>query len=51
MVVMGMKQLDLPIVKDLRPDWKDFSPAHPDDYNKFVWYNSVKTDTTKPDGN
>ena len=51
MVVMGMKQLNLPIVKDLRPDWKDFSPAHPDDYNKFVWYNSVKTDTTKPDGN
>ncbi len=51
MVVMGMKQLDLPIVKDLRPDWKDYSPAHPDDYTKFVWYTSVKTDTTKPDGN
>ena len=51
MVVMGMKQLDLPIVKYLRSDWKDFNPAQPDDYNKFVWYNSVQQDVTKPDGN
>lgn len=51
MVVMGMKQLDLPIVKDLRPDWKDYSPAQPDDFTKFVWYTSVKSDVTKPDGN
>ena len=51
MVVMGMKQLNLPIVKYLRSDWKDFNPARPDDYNKFVWYNSVQQDVTKPDGN
>lgn len=51
MVVMGMKQLNLPIVKFLRSDWKDFNPAQPDDYNKFVWYNSVQQDVTKPDGN
>ena len=51
MVVMGMKQLNLPIVKYLRSDWKDFNPAQPDDYNKFVWYNSVLQDVTKPDGN
>lgn len=51
MVVMGMKQLNLPIVKYLRSDWKDFNPAQPDDYNMFVWYNSVKQDVTKPDGN
>lgn len=50
-VVMGMKQLNLPIVKYLRSDWKDFNPAQPDDYNKFVWYNSVQQDVTKPDGN
>ena len=50
MVVMGMKQLNLPIVKYLRSDWKDFNPAQPDDYNKFVWYNSVQQDVTKPDG-
>ncbi len=51
MVVMGMKQLNLPIVKYLRSDWKNFNPAQPDDYNKFVWYNSVQQDVTKPDGN
>lgn len=51
MVVMGMKQLYLPIVKCLRPDWKDFDASKPDDYNKFVWYPSVKQDVTKPDGN
>lgn len=51
MVVMGMKQLNLPIVKYLSSDWKDFNPAQPDDYNKFVWYNSVQQDVTKPDGN
>lgn len=51
MVVMGMKQLNLPIVKYLRSDWKDFNPVQPDDYNKFVWYNSVQQDVTKPDGN
>lgn len=51
MVVMGMKQLNLPIVKYLRSDWKDFNPAQPDDYNKFVWYNSVQQNVTKPDGN
>ena len=51
MVVMGRKQLNLPIVKYLRSDWKDFNPAQPDDYNKFVWYNSVQQDVTKPDGN
>ena len=51
MVVMGMKQLNLPIVKYLRSDWKDFNPAQPDDYNKFVWYKSVQQDVTKPDGN
>ena len=51
MVVIGMKQLNLPIVKYLRSDGKDFNPAQPDDYNKFVWYNSVQQDVTKPDGN
>lgn len=51
MVVMGMKQLNLPIVKELRSDWKDFSPSHPDDFNTFVWYPSVRSTTKKPDGN
>lgn len=51
MVVMGMKQLNLPVVKELRNDWKDFDPAHPDDWKTFYWYGAVKADVTKPDGN
>ena len=41
-VVMGMKQLQLPIVKYLRPDWQDFDPAHPDDWQTFKWAPSPK---------
>ncbi len=51
MVVMGMKQLQLPFVKYLRSDWKDYDPAQPDDPAQFVWYPSVRQDATKPDGN
>ena len=51
MVVMGMKQLHLPFLKYLRPDWQDFNPAQPDDFNKFLWYSSTDLDVTKPDGN
>ena len=51
MVVMGMKKLNLPIVKDLRSDWKDYDPSHPDDFNTFVWYQCPLYDVTKPDGN
>lgn len=51
MVVMGMKQLQLPFLQYLRPDWQDFDPAHPDDFNQFVWFPAEATDVTKPDGN
>jgi hypothetical protein len=51
MVVMGMKQLQLPMVGELRTDWSDFSPKQPDDPDKFVWYPAQKQDVTKPDGN
>ena len=51
MVVMGMKKLQLPFLKWLRPEWKNFSATHPDDFNKFVWYPSMKQNVTKPDGN
>lgn len=50
-VVMGMKQLQLPIVKYLRPDWEDFNPAHPDDWQTFKWAPSPIKDIVKPDGN
>jgi lysophospholipase L1-like esterase len=51
MVVMGMRQLQLPFLTALRADWKDYDPAHPDDYKTFVWYPTPLADTTKPDGN
>lgn len=51
MVIMGMKQLNLDIVKGLRDDWKDFSPSQPDATDSFTWYLAPVSDTKKPDGN
>ena len=50
-VVMGMKQLGLPIVKYLRPEWQDFDPTRPDDWKTFKWASSPLKDIVKPDGN
>ncbi len=51
MVVMGIKQLGLPMAKDLRGDWKDFDPSHPDDWHTYRWYASPVYEIKKPDGN
>ena len=51
MVVMGMKQLQLPVIGELKTEWQDFDAAHPDDPDVFVWYQAQKQDVTKPDGN
>jgi lysophospholipase L1-like esterase len=51
MIVMGMKQLNLPIVKGLRSDWQDYSPSQPDDYRTFVWYPAPFMTIQKPAGN
>lgn len=50
-VVMGMKQLNLPFIKYLRNDWKDFDPAHPDNWKDFKWAPSRIVENVKPDGN
>jgi len=50
-VVMGMKQLNLPFVKYLREDWKDFNPSQPDDWKTFKWAPSRIVEIVKPDGN
>ena len=50
-VVMGMKQLQLPLVQYLRPDWQDFDPAQPDDWQTFKWAQARNADLVKPDGN
>ena len=51
MVVMGLKQINSPLVNYLRDDWQDFDPAHPDDPDTFVWHMSTGSNLTKPDGN
>jgi lysophospholipase L1-like esterase len=51
MVVMGMKQLQLPFISELKPEWRDFDVTHPDNPDTFVWYQAQKQDVTKPDGN
>ena len=51
MIVMGLKQMNSPLVGYLRADWQDFDPTHPDNPDEFVWYPSGLMDVTKPDGN
>ena len=48
---MGMKKLQLPIVNNLRNDWKDYNPAQPDDWKTFDWALCPIYETIKPDGN
>ena len=50
-VVMGIKQLQLPLVQYLRPEWKDFDPARPDDWQTFQWALAPSVELVKPDGN
>lgn len=51
MIVMGMKQINSPLVDSLQADWQDFDPSHPDDPDAFVWHMSSGSNITKPDGN
>ena len=51
MVVMGLKQINSPLVNYLREDWQDFDPSEPDDPDSFVWHMSTGSNITKPDGN
>ena len=51
MIVMGLKQINCPLVDSLQADWKDFDPSHPDDPDTFVWHMSSGSNITKPDGN
>lgn len=51
MIVMGLKQMNSPLVDYLKADWQDFDPAHPDNPDEFVWYASANPNLTTPDGN
>ena len=50
-IVMGLKQLNSPLLQYLRPTWQDFNPAQPDDWQQFYWPQSKFYDSRKPDGN
>ena len=51
MIVMGLKQMESPLVQQLRADWQDFNPAQPADPAQFLWHMSAGSTITKPDGN
>lgn len=51
MVVMGIKELKLPLANDIRTDFTDFDPKHPDNWKTFKWAPAKNADIVKPDGN
>lgn len=51
MVVMGIKELKLPLADDIRADFTDFDPKHPDNWKTFKWVPAKNADIMKPDGN
>lgn len=50
-IVMGIKKVDLPIISNIRDDWKDFYPTQPDEPATWNWPSAIKMETLKPDGN
>ena len=57
-VIEGMRQLQLPFLSALRPDYSEryssgapFNPAEPDDVSTFHWNDSPFFEAEKPDGN
>jgi len=57
-VIEGMRQLNLPILSALRPDYLElypasapFDPSHPDALSDFHWNDSPFFEAEKPDGN
>lgn len=50
-IIEGLKSLNSPLLQYLRPDYKAFNPAQPDNVDLFHWYDSPFTEIEKPDGN
>ena len=57
-VIEGMRQLNLPILSALRPEYMErypaaapFNPSHPDALSDFHWNDSPFFEAEKPDGN
>lgn len=51
LIVRGMKALNLPILENLKADYKDLDPTQPDDWRTFHWNNGPFIEIAKPDGN
>lgn len=51
LVIEGMKEIGLPIVSALRPEYKPFSPEEPDARETFLWTDAKAVEILKPDGN
>lgn len=50
-IIEGMKQLQLPFLSALRPEYQAFDPEHPDEIDSFHWNDSPFFEADKPDGN
>ncbi|MCR5724490.1 MAG: rhamnogalacturonan acetylesterase [Treponema sp.] len=50
-VVMGLKQINSPLVSYLREGWVDFDSKNPDRWDQFPWCWAPAADVRKPDGN
>ena len=37
-VIMGLKEINSPLIEHLNKDWKDFDPKNPDNPDEFTWY-------------
>ncbi len=51
MVIEGMKSLNLPVICNLRPEYKPYNPSQPDSFESFHWVDSPFYEALKPDGN
>jgi lysophospholipase L1-like esterase len=50
-IIEGMKSIGLPIIQNLRTDYNEYDPQHPDNRDSFKWNDSPFTEIEKPDGN
>lgn len=50
-IIEGWRTAIPELMQYVRPEYKAFDPAHPDDRQAFHWVDSEKVDIVKPDGN
>ncbi len=50
-IIEGLRTTVPELYRHIRPEYKGFDPAHPDNVETFHWVDSEKVDIIKPDGN